>query len=343
MNGFERITAAMNGRRTDTVPIMLHNFMHAAYEYGISMNQFRSDAKLAAGAFIASVERYGFDGVLVDFDTAVLAEAIGVPTDHPRNEPSRCTRGMLASLEEVDQLKPFNLLEKPRIEIWLETVRLLKNYFGDEILVRGNCDQCPFSLASMVRSITHWMMDLLEPSERQRIFQLLDYCADVTIQFIHLMAETGADILSNGDSPAGPELISPSDYREFAQPYEKRVVEAAHQTGRQYILHICGNTLPILPEMLETEADGLELDYKTDPEEAQRLIGRKATFSGNIDPTGVLTRGTPEDVRKATTELLAVFADNPRFILNAGCAIPAEAPSENIKAMIKTARSATIS
>lgn len=34
-------------------------------------------------------------------------------------------------------------------------------------------------------------------------------------------------------------------------------------------------------------------------------------------------------------ELLAVFADTPRFILNAGSAIPATTPGENLRAMIR--------
>jgi uroporphyrinogen decarboxylase len=339
MNGFERISAVMNGEKPDTVPIMLHNFMMAASEYGASMAEFRSDPKVAAGAFIASVEKYGFDGVLVDFDTATLAEAIGVPTDHPENEPARCKAGLLTDLKQVERLKPVDLANNPRVNIWLETVRLVKSYFGNEIFVRGNCDQCPFSLASLVRSISLWMMDLLDEVERESVYRLLDYCADVTIQFINLMAETGADMLSNGDSTAGPELISPDDYRRFALPWEKRVVGAAHRVSLPFILHICGNTLPILKDMLESGADGVELDFKTDPVKARDIIKKNAVFFGNIDPSGVLALGSVENVQLTTSRLLEVFSGNDRFVLNAGCAIPSGTPSENIITMINTARS----
>ena len=60
--------------------------------------------------------------------------------------------------------------------------------------------------------------------------------------------------------------------------------------------------------------------------------------SGNIDPNAVLALGTPQLVEEKTRELLGIFADTPRFILNAGCAIPATTPSENLKAMIRAAR-----
>ncbi len=36
-------------------------------------------------------------------------------------------------------------------------------------------------------------------------------------------------MVSNGDAPAGPELILPSVYEEYALPYEKQVVDGAHK------------------------------------------------------------------------------------------------------------------
>jgi uroporphyrinogen decarboxylase len=67
------------------------------------------------------------------------------------------------------------------------------------------------------------------------------------------------------------------------------------------------------------------------------MAGR-ATFTGNLDPTGVLAMGSSREVEAKTRELLSVFADVPRFILNAGCAIPSSTPPANIRAMIRTAR-----
>jgi len=62
------------------------------------------------------------------------------------------------------------------------------------------------------------------------------------------------------------------------------------------------------------------------------------TFFGNIDPSGVLARGTVDQVRARTRELVDLFADTPRFVLNSGCALPATTPPENIRAMIDEAR-----
>jgi uroporphyrinogen decarboxylase len=338
MNGYERIKAALKGESTDKIPVMLHNFMMAAEEAGFNMEQFRNDPKIIADSFIKSVEKYHYDGILVDIDTVTLAGAVGVPVDFPVDFPARTHLGNLESMEQVKDLKSVKIENYKYIQVWLESVRLLKEYFKDEIFIRGNCDQAPFSLASMVRGIEDWMADLLLADE-ELIKDLLEYCTEATSQFIRLMAQTGADMVSNGDSPAGPDLISPDMYERFAMPFEKRIVDISHSLNLPYTLHICGNTESILDKMLSTGADAFELDYKTDAKKALNTFYKKAALIGNIDPSGVLALGSSDLVRKKTLELLEIYGGVNRFILNSGCAIPSSAPSINIKTMIETARS----
>lgn len=337
MNGYERIQAALNNEPTDKIPVMLHNFMMAASEIGVTMHQFRENPKTMAEAFIRSVEKYRFDGVLVDLDTVTLAGAAGVPIDFPENEPARSAKGNLAELSEVKYLKAVNIENYRYIQNWLEAVRLIKAHFKNDIFVRGNCDQAPFSLASMMRGSQNWMLDLVM-EEPELIHQLLEYCTGVSCQFINLMAQTGCDMVSNGDSPAGPEMISPEMYETFALPYEKILVETAHKYNLPYALHICGNTEAILTQMCNTGADAFELDCKTDTKKAYEVLHDKICFIGNIDPSGVLALGTPAVVKAKTLELLDVFSYTNRFILNAGCALPASTPSENIQMLMDTAR-----
>jgi len=337
MNGYERIFAALHGQTVDKIPVMLHNFMMAAHEYGATMEKFRNNPRVIADSFIQSTEKYQVDGILVDIDTVTLAGSMGVPVDFPVNEPARSHRGLFSKLEDIRNLKTINIENYKYIQIWLESVRLLKVYYSDDIFIRGNCDQAPFSLASMVRGSQDWMTDLMI-SEGSLITDLLEYCTGITCQFIGLMAQTGADMVSNGDSVSGPEMISPEMYTKFALPYEKKVIDTAHKFGKPYTLHICGNTSTILEQMLSSGADALELDYKTDPLLAFKLMHNHTTFIGNIDPSGVLALGSVEETELKTQELLKIFSKTSRFILNAGCAIPATTPPENIRRMIEVAR-----
>ena len=52
-----------------------------------------------------------------------------------------------------------------RIQIWLEAVRLVKAAVGDQVFVRGNCDQAPFALAAMMRGLEGWLADLVLGNE----------------------------------------------------------------------------------------------------------------------------------------------------------------------------------
>jgi MtaA/CmuA family methyltransferase len=317
---------------------MLHNFMMAAREAGYTMAQFRGDPAVIARSFIDAVGRYDYDGIIIDVDTVTLAGAVGVPVDFPEDAPARATGGMLSSLDEVRALKAIDIAADDRVRVWLEAVRRLKEHFGETVLIRGNCDQNPFTLASLIRGTEDFMTELLDDNAHPLVHQLLRYTTGITTQFIRLMATTGCHMVSNGDSMAGPELVSPRLYRTFALPYAREVVSASHALGLPYILHICGNTSPILEDMIATGADGLELDYKTDMNVAHDLMEHRCVFVGNIDPSGVLALGTRAEVVAKTSELLGMFADTPRFVLNAGCAIPPTTPPENLRALIATAR-----
>jgi uroporphyrinogen decarboxylase len=329
----ERIVSALAGKPSDKVPVMLHNFMMAAREYKVSMKQFREDPVVMAEALVRSVEKYEFDGILVDMDTVTLAGALGVPVDFPDNEPARCHLGILTDLKDWRDLPGVNIEDYMYVNNWLEAVRLVKRYVGDDIYVRGNCDQAPFSLAGMVRGSAEWMMDLYTAEEDDKL-GLLEYCTEATSQFIRLMAQTGCDMLSNGDSPAGPDLIPPDLYKKYAFPYEKIIVEESHKAGLPYTLHICGNTELILNDMIETGADALELDYKTDIRKIAEAFKDRITLIGNIDPSGVIALGKAHEVKTKTRELIKIMGNSNRFILNAGCAIPPNTPEANIWAML---------
>jgi len=106
VNGRERILAALKGGPVDKVPVMLHNFLMAAREAGVPMSEFRRSGRAIARSFIRAVETYGYDGVLVDVDTVMLAGAAGVPVDLPEDMPARSHGSLLARLDDVADSSP---------------------------------------------------------------------------------------------------------------------------------------------------------------------------------------------------------------------------------------------
>ena len=104
------------------------------------------------------------------------------------------------------------------------------------------------------------------------------------------------------------------------------------------MLHICGDTELILKDMPDTGLDAVELDYKTDIKQIHDLYKDTIVLSGTIDPSGIIANGLPKAVEAKVIELLELYKDSPRLIMNAGCAIPPGTPEENIRKLVETTR-----
>ena len=338
MNGYERVKSALAGEKADYRPVMLHNFQHCIRESGISFGEFRACAKTAAECFIKNAEKYDLDGILIDFDTATLAGACGCEVVYPDDKAAVATKHVLNDIEDVSKLLPVALENSRAVEVWLETSRLIVDYFGKEKYIRCNCDQAPFSLASMLRGSQELMMDLVDEDYEEEIMQLLRYSNDVTKQFIRMAAQTGAHCVSNGDSVAGPAMISPEMYEKFAVPFEREVAQEAHANGVDYFLHICGDTTKILSAFPTLGVDAMELDYKTNPQTMHDILSKSVAVSGIFDPSGLFLLGNAGDVEREVGRLLTVYEDSYRLILCSGCALSPDTPEENVRAFVSAVR-----
>jgi uroporphyrinogen decarboxylase len=153
MNGKQRIAAALGGNWPDRTPVMLHNFMMASREAGITMRQYREDPRLIARSLGSAAERYGLDCIFIGVDTATLAGAVGVPVAFPEDNPARIRGASLESLQAVRDLEPADISSDARIQVWTGAVAILVNDYGGDLCIWGNCDQSPFSLAGTMRGL----------------------------------------------------------------------------------------------------------------------------------------------------------------------------------------------
>lgn len=103
--------------------------------------------------------------------------------------------------------------------------------------------------------------------------------------------------------------------------------------------HICGNATPIIAGMVESGAQMLEVDQKADQLTCKTAAKGRATLVGPVDPSGVLAKGTPEEVTDKCREAIQTLGGGGGFILGPGYAMPSTTPDENIDAMIEAARS----
>lgn len=339
MNSIERTYRTLAHQRVDRVPVDLHNFMMTPNFLGVDdFEEFFKDGEAMAEGQIKAWKHFGHDVVLIENGTAALAEACGVQVEHIEHSAPIASKPAIKSLAEVDDLRFPDPYKYPSLSELLKATKIVVNEIGDQAFIMGRADQGPFSLACEIRGLENFMMDLAMGRELDKVHQLLDFCRQVTEQFAIAQIEQGAHATSIGDSPSGPDLVSPKYYREFAYPYIERLVSDLKKKDIILSYHICGNSTPIIHDMVKTGAAIIEVDQKADQKTCKAAAAGKATLLGPIDPSEVMALGTPELVTEKCKEALENLSPGGGFILGPGCALPSTTPYENVNAMIETAK-----
>ncbi|MDR0844669.1 MAG: uroporphyrinogen decarboxylase family protein [Tannerella sp.] len=338
MTSLERCLAVLNGEKFDTLPIVPQCFMLAIETAGFRIGDINRNGKKMAEAHRISQEKYNYDGCIIDFDDASIAEAIGAKVIFRDDEPAVVNEDypVLKDLRDVYDLEIPDPFKAGRLSEWLEATRTLVDAIGDHVFVMGRADQGPFSIACLLRGTTQFMMDLIT-EDPKLIADVLDYCRKVCVVFAKAQKDAGAHATSIGDALASPNLISPDMYRAFALEPEKQLVQEVQDYGIPFSIHICGNTNRIIADMGATGAKILEVDWQLDMRTARELTPSSTVLMGNINPSVPLVFGSPEDVDKAVQELVEKTKGQGLFI-SSGCAMGRNTPPENFRALVAAAR-----
>jgi uroporphyrinogen decarboxylase len=339
MNSIERTMLAIQHKVTDRVPVDLHNFLVTARLMGATnfADFFRNGEALAEGQ-IAAWKRFGHDVLIVENGTAALAQACGVNVVYQSDTAPVAKEPAIKSLDEVDRLKVPDPHRDPLLSELLKATRIVAGEIGDKAFIIARGDQGPFSLACEIRGMSEFMMDLALGEQTDKIHQLLDFCRQVTTRYALAQIEAGGHATSIGESPSGPDLLSPRYYRLYAYPHVKKLVDDLKAKGILLAYHICGNATPIINDMVSSGAAIIEIDQKSDQKACKAAARGKATLLGPVDPSGVMAKGTPELVMEKCREAIENLGEGGGFILGPGCALPATTPDENIDAMIEAAK-----
>ncbi len=336
MNSRDLVLAALAGQPHPRVPVAQHNFTFCARQAGVTLERFRRDPHLAARIMADAAEKYGYDAIILDFDTSTLAEALGARLVFPEDAPASVAAPALAELEDFHNLRLPDPERDGRMPLWLETTRELRRLVGGEKAIMGRADQGPFGLLFQLRGHENLMMDLVDRTPDE-LGAALEFCAQAGARFARAQLAAGADLTSIGDSAAGQSLISPRHYRLYGRPFERRYRELLGPGCLS--LHICGETNAIIEDMVATGCEVLELDHWNDLERSLQVVNQRACVWGNLDPSSVLSQGTKIRVLEESRRVLELAkAKTWKFVLCPGCLANADVPPANIQAMTDAAR-----
>jgi MtaA/CmuA family methyltransferase len=339
MTSLERCQTVLEGGTPDRVPVCLLNFMPVAAMAGLSLREYCRDGEAMAAAHIAAQKRFGHDMIDLEVGVAALAGAVGCTIGFEEDtSPPWVMAPALARIDDIDLLQPIDPHSDGMLPQMLEATRIISRELGDRVLLLSEADQGPFSLASQIVGVEAFLIAIIDPSREELVKRLLDYTTEQVITYGRALIEAGAHVTMMGESLAGPDVCAPDLYRRYALPYERRVIETLASEGKPMGMHICGDATSIIEDMVETGAPFLQVDHRIDRHVAKRAAEGRTTLVGTVDPSELLARGTPGDVRTAARSDIEILAPRGGYMLAPGCALPYHTPEANVDALVQAAQ-----
>jgi uroporphyrinogen decarboxylase len=343
MKGKELVARTLQGLDIPRVPSGSLAVHYCGVLAGYTLRDYTTNSRVLADSVIRYYERFKPDAVWVSADTWVSAEAMGAVVGATDDHQPFGGQGPLRvqSAADIDRIAAPDTGAQGRYPLMLEALSRVVAALREEACIVACFDQFPFSLAAALMGMNEIMLKAVD--DPPFVEALMARCAEYAIAYGRALAAAGADLLSGGDSPAG--LLGPDLYARLALPFERTVIAALRTTGKPVSLHICGNATPHLHSMADSGADVLELDHFVDLGEACRIAGSGITIWGNLDPVGILARGTPAQVEEAARKAVAAAQStgHRRYVLSSGCALAIETPAGNLDALNRVARTSWLS
>lgn len=135
-------------------------------------------------------------------------------------------------------------------------------------------------------------------------------------------------------------MLSPRWMRQWVIPHLKRFAEACHRHGKPFLLHSCGQIDALMEDLIETVGIDARHSFQDNiepVEEVYRKYHDRIAILGGLD-VDLLARGTPEQVRRRTREILETCAPGGGFCMGSGNSLTNYIRMENYYAMLDETR-----
>ena len=323
LTGRKRTLDFLAGKPVDRPPVHPIIMRWAAKYAGVKYRDFCCDPKSKCRAMVKCAEDFGIDWVTVMSDPYAEAEAFGIKVEYPENDLPH-ELGHFDSVHALLPLKPYDVAAHKRTAGRLEEIREYRRIAGDKYFIVGWVEG-PIAEYADLRGAGDASFDFMD--EPKLVGQVMDMITEAAIRFITLQVEAGADCIGIGD--AFGSQVGPALFRELVFAREKALVDHIHSLGAKAKLHICGNTSSVLPDMIATGADIIDVDHLV-PSIAPfvPLLASHQVFSGKADPVSVVQDGSPLQIVAAVQQ--GVQDSGGRCIISAGCEITPGTSVENM-------------
>ncbi len=299
----DRVLNLLNHQDIDRIPCfsgMGNVLLESMNQLGIKFKDAHKDPNLMATIAASTYKQTKFECAVVPFDVNFETEALGSEINfHEASTEDIVYPTVKHHILEVGQPVeiPTDLVHRGRIPVIMEALRLLKKDVGDEIAI-GSYVLGPYTLAGALTDLD----DLLKLSYKKpnQVKVILESLVEVILTIAKALKRAGADYITIREMGATSDLISPRIFKTVVLPSLENLIQ---QIDSPKVLHICGNSIPILELMRDVGADAISVGQKNDILKSRELLRDNLLF-GNIDGFGVLTQGSPVDVKNAVKDTI---------------------------------------
>jgi uroporphyrinogen decarboxylase len=257
------------------------------------------------------VRRHGVDAAILFSDIVVPLQAVGVDLDIVPGTGPVIAEPVRRS-EDLARIPP---LHPEQVEFVAQAVQSLVGELEGTPLI--GFAGAPFTLASYLveggPSRDHARTKALMHGDPGLWASLLDRLAEISLTFLRVQVEAGAQAVQLFDSWAG--ALSATDYATYVQPHSVKVLSGLADTGVPRF-HFGVGTGELLPLMARAGADVVGVDWRVPLAEASRRIGPEYAVQGNLDPALLLADWSV--VEREVRRVLAEGAKAPGHIFNLG-------------------------
>lgn len=332
LTGKERVQKLFRREPIDRMPCFSGQgtvTVQAIEKMATNFAKIHGNAELMAGAALTSARMWGMDGLVIPFDMATVAEAMGRGISLYDNVEGIIYPTVPSKWKDLDEIDiPENYMNQGRMPAVDKAFKILKTDAAD--LAVGAWVLGPFTLAGQIMELDILLKGLKKRKEQTEVF--LAQVTQVTIDLCKHYQSLGVDFISVREMGSGTDLLSPRMWKTLIQPNLTKVFSAISIPS---VNHICGSTDMIVEMMHECGAGALSVDQKNDVVETRKKLGNDVLIFGNFDPYGTLT--TLEDIAEVEN-VIKKCIDNGVDAVWPGCDIWPDVKKENMEAYVRTVK-----
>ncbi len=246
-----------------------------------------------------------------------------------------------ATVEEVLSYRPLEDDRGVRVvgQAWQESrranARASQEAAGAEALVTGVYYTMLFQYCIMSFGWERFLeAAALDPPAFGRV---LDQFAELSRRNVERWSADDCPVLFCHDDIAVTRglVFSPAWYRRELFPRYEGILQPAFRAGKTVVFTSDGRFEELIDDLFALGIHGVMIDHTNDLAAILARHGERRSVMGNID-TGILTRGSVEDVRREVQRCARIGKRYPGYFFKAGGDVPHNIPLDNAEAYFAT-------